>query len=295
MRHLFRSAPTRLTLVAFSLFFTISLLSRLILLVTARHDLTWDASLPGIFACGLAFDVAAGIFAAFGWLLFGALAPLRFLKSRSGRILVLGLMTVFAALLIFITTSEWFFWDEFGARFNFIAVDYLIWTQEVLGNLFESYPMWPILSGILLSGALVTWTLHRKGIFAWALAGTTGWRDRCGAMAIGVTLIFLAGGFVNQSALPAFTNQYHGELAKNGCWSFMAAFKQMELDYNQWYPTLPHETALAQAKQLLVTPNETASAPAVDDLQRSIRGRGPEKRWNVMLICMESFSADYMA
>ena len=60
--------------------------------------------------------------------------------------------------------------------------------------------------------------------------------------------------------MPAFANQYHGELAKNGCWSFIAAFKQMELEYTKWYPKLPHEQALADAKHLLVTPNETATS-----------------------------------
>jgi phosphoglycerol transferase MdoB-like AlkP superfamily enzyme len=295
MRQLFRSAPTRLALVAFSLFFLISLFSRLALLFAARHDLTVDGSLMGIFACGFVFDVAAGMFAAIPWLLLGVIAPVRFLKSRAGGVLIGLMMTVFASALIFITTSEWFFWDEFGARFNFIAVDYLIWTQEVLGNLFESYPMIPILSGIVLAGALATWVMKRKGAFTWALAGTTTWADRCGSLAAGAVLTFLSGWLVSQSSMPAFTNQYHGELAKNGCWSFMAAFKQMELDYTKWYPNLPHEQALADAKRLLVTPSETATSPNVDDLQRSIRHQGPEHRWNVILICMESLSADYMS
>jgi phosphoglycerol transferase MdoB-like AlkP superfamily enzyme len=295
MRQLFRSAPVRLALVGFGLFFSLSLFSRLVLLVTARHDLTWDVSLLGVFASGFVFDVAAGIFAAIPWLLLGVLAPARLLKGKSGMIVMGGIMTIFASALIFITTSEWFFWDEFGARFNFIAVDYLIWTQEVLGNLWESYPMVAIISGIVLAGALVTWALKRKGVFAWAAAGTTTWPDRCGGLAVGAVLSFLAGWFVNQSSMPAFTNQYHSELAKNGCWSFMAAFKQMELEYTKWYAKLPQDQALTEAKRLLVTPNETASSPAVDDLQRSIRHMGPEHRWNVVLICMESLSGDYMA
>lgn len=294
MRQFLSSTPSRLSLVAFSLFFSLSLLSRLILLVTALHDLTWDASLLGVFAIGFIFDVAAGIFAAIPWLLLGVLAPTRLLKSTLGSIMIGGMMTIFASALIFTTTSEWFFWGEFGARFNFIAVDYLIWTQEVLGNLFESYPMIPILSGIVLSGAVVTWLLKRKGVFDWALAGKTTWVDRIGTLAAGTALAFTAGWFVNQSAMPAFTNQYHGELAKNGCWSFMAAFKQMELEYTKWYPTLPHEQALADAKRLLVTPNETATSESPDNLQRSIRGKAREQRWNIIVICMESLSGSYM-
>ena len=40
--------------------------------------------------------------------------------------------------------SEWFFWSEFGVRYNFIAVDYLVYTNEVVGNIMESYPVVPL-------------------------------------------------------------------------------------------------------------------------------------------------------
>src|SRR6478736_5498657 len=228
MRQLFRSSPARLAAIAFSLFFALSLLSRFLLLLTARHDVSWDLSLAGVVGCGFYFDVAAGLFAAIPWLLLGVVAPVRVLKSKLGQLLVAGLMTIYASIFIFITTSEWFFWDEFSARFNFIAVDYLVWTQEVWGNISESYPIVPILAGIMLVGAAVSWLMLRKGVFAWAFAGTTTWLDRCGTLAGGLGLTTLAALFVSQPALPAFTNQYHAELAKNGCWSFFAAFKQME-------------------------------------------------------------------
>ena len=294
MRQLFRSAPARLALVAFSLFFSLSLLSRLALLFTARHDVSWDISVFGILGCGIFYDAAAGLFAAAPWLLLGIIAPVRGLRSRIGQWLIAGLMLVFASIFIFISSSEWFFWDEFNVRFNFIAVDYLIWTQEVLGNISESYPMVPILGGIIFAGGLVAWAMKRKGVFVWTMNGTTTWADRCGGMAAGLGLTSLTFLLVSQSALPAFTNQFNSELAKNGCWSFFAAFKQMELDYTKWYPKLPQDEALATAKKLLVTPSETAASPANDDLRRTITHTGPEQRWNIILICMESLGADFM-
>ena len=44
--------------------------------------------------------------------------------------------------------AEWLFWDEFGTRFNFIAVDYLVYGTEVSHNMYESYPVVYLLSGI---------------------------------------------------------------------------------------------------------------------------------------------------
>jgi hypothetical protein len=34
--------------------------------------------------------------------------------------------------------------NEFGVRYNFIAVNYLIYTNEVIGNIMESYPVIPL-------------------------------------------------------------------------------------------------------------------------------------------------------
>ncbi|GAA5126270.1 LTA synthase family protein [Luteolibacter yonseiensis] len=271
------------------------MISRLALFLQAGHQLTPDSSLLGAFACGLFFDAISGLFAAIPWVLYGAVMPERFLKSIWGKWTTASLMVAFSGLLIFITVSEWFFWNEFGARFNFIAVDYLIWTQEVLGNITESYPMGPILCGIALLSCGLVWLIHGKGIMTWAVTGSARWEASAGWLAAGLGLSTLAAHLVSQSSLPAFSNQYHGELAKNGCWSFFAAFKQMELNYDQWYPRLSQKNALMSAKKLLVTENEQAGGASTEDLHRVIQGRGDEHQWNVMLICMESMSGSYMA
>jgi phosphoglycerol transferase MdoB-like AlkP superfamily enzyme len=295
MSRLFRSVPSRLAVIAFSLFFLISLLSRLLLLIETRHDVTWDLSIAGAFATGVWFDLASALFAIIPWWLLGVLAPVRWLHSRAGKLLLAGLTAAFTVVMIFITTSEWFFWDEFSARFNFIAVDYLIWTQEVLDNITQSYPMGRIMSAIMIFAAVIVWMMHRKGAFTWVTNGTNSWRDRCVWMVVGLALPSLAVLCVNQSSIPSFTNQYHGELAKNGCWSFMAALKQMELDYQRWYLKLPKDQALGEAKLLLSTASEPATSTNIEDLRRSIKGRGPERRWNVILVCMESMSGDYLS
>ena len=56
---------------------------------------------------------------------------------------------LFVLANLFEDVAEAFFWNEFEASFNFIAVDYLIYTKEVIGNIYESYPIIPILIGIL--------------------------------------------------------------------------------------------------------------------------------------------------
>ena len=36
---------------------------------------------------------------------------------------------------MFEEVAELLFWDEFTSRFNFVAVDYLVYTNEVIGNI----------------------------------------------------------------------------------------------------------------------------------------------------------------
>jgi hypothetical protein len=53
---------------------------------------------------------------------------------------VLVVFFVIYVLLILQNGISEYFWNEFGVRYNFIAVNYLIYTNEVIGNILESYP-----------------------------------------------------------------------------------------------------------------------------------------------------------
>jgi len=68
-------------------------------------------------------------------------------KWRSVVLQLIFLLTAF--LLVFNAVSEWFFWNEFSSRYNFIAVDYLIYTNEVIGNIQQSYPLPIIITSVL--------------------------------------------------------------------------------------------------------------------------------------------------
>lgn len=66
-------------------------------------------------------------------------------------------------MLVFVGASEFTFWNEFSSRFNFIAVDYLIYTNEVISNLRESYNL-PLLLAAVGALALVIWGLGARAL-----------------------------------------------------------------------------------------------------------------------------------
>jgi phosphoglycerol transferase MdoB-like AlkP superfamily enzyme len=82
------------------------------------------------------------------------------------------------------------------------------------------------------------------------------------------------------------------ELAGNGLYDLCAAYRNNELDYEQFYRKLPPEEALGRLRDLIRTPEATFTG---DGIERRIAHEGPEKRLNVVLISVESLSAEYMA
>jgi Sulfatase len=267
--------------------------SRIALLVQGRADVAWDGSLLGAFLTGAGYDLIVGLYAAVAWLIFGCLMPGP--ASPRGQWWVgRGIAFLFSITLLFNAVAEWFFWDEFQVRFNFIAVDYLVWTQEVWGNINESYPMPIIFTGLALGAAGLVWALGRWGAFRWIEQAPARWPRALGeaTMWLGWVALTL---FVRQAKIPAFANQYNRELAKNGLYSFGAAFWEMEINYDRFYRTLPGDEAMQRARALLQTPHAALASDQPRDLHRVIKREGEEKRLNVILVCMESQSADFMA
>ena len=64
--------------------------------------------------------------------------------------------------MVLVGAAELTFWNEFASRFNFIAVDYLIYTNEVIGNIRESYNMPLLLSLVAVVALALWWVIVRR-------------------------------------------------------------------------------------------------------------------------------------
>jgi phosphoglycerol transferase MdoB-like AlkP superfamily enzyme len=274
----------------------IGLATRLTLALMSLHELTWGGSLLAALGWGVVFDLGAALLTVVPLVLLLATLPRRFFVERRGRLAAhAGVFAVFW-ILLFVAVAEWVFWIEFDARFNFIAVDYLVYTTEVLGNIRESYELPWIFAGVTAGAATGTWLVKRAGwLDRWLDHADEPARARWTAAAVWFGAAAVTACVLSETTLPAFANNYNRELAKNGVWSFFAAFRANEIDYQQFYPTIPVETAFRRVRGLIGADAAPSPSAAADfDLLRVVHGAGPERRLNIIQITVESLSADFL-
>jgi len=258
---------------------------------------TSPVALLKLFGVGLFYDLVAYFYAIIPFVIYLFLVPSRLFNSRVHRMVALGFFFLVLYGTLFNGFGEWFFWDEFGKRFNFIAVDYLVYTNEVIKNIQESYPM-PLLMGIiLLLTAGLFYGLYRWTGGFWALfSDKSRYRDRLLPTVVLLAIPVLFFLLLNKQSLATSTsaNRYNQELAKNGFYSLFSAFRNNALNYYVFYKTLPNREVLSHYRHLVATPTSQFLSSDLNQTYRIISAQGIEKHYNVMLVMMESMSAGYM-
>lgn len=189
---------------------------------------------------------------------------------------------IYVLLIVFNAVSEYFFYNEFGLRYNFIAVDYLIYTNEVIGNIMESYPVLPLFLIIFAITSTITWFIYKKTKNE--LKDLPNFKQKLvllGSFILlaGISLVCLT--FTTQIKS---TNVFAEEIEANGFPKFYWAFTHNELDYFQFYPQIDQKKAESNFLSQYSDPV----------LTRTINSDQPELKKNVVLISIESLSADFM-
>lgn len=270
-----------------------SMLLRSVLLFKVWPQLDADPLLVGkIYATGFIFDCIT-----FGYMtalcgVYAILAPDRWFNNRVHAALVYACVFITAAVLYFDAAAEYLFFDEFGTRFNFIAVDYLVYTREVIGNIRESYPVNAILAVVLLFAAL-TFASTKKYIGD-AFRGESRLPQRVRAGAVFVALPLLALPFVDLSLTTISKNDYANELAGNGIYDLFSAFRNNELDYGRFYASGDEGKILLTLRDELQERNNRFVSGDFRDMTRVVSNNGREKRLNVIVIIEESMSASFL-
>jgi len=270
-------------------FISISFISRTILLLTDFIQVDVGIfSILKLYGVGLFYDFVASVYYIIPLVIYLTVIPNRLFNTKIHKLIFLSFFFIATYLLIFNAVSEWFFWEEFGKRFNFIAVDYLVYTHEVIHNILESYPI-PLLVSIIfiINSILFVLIVKKTSLFLWIFSSNQTFMQRAKIAVIFLLLPILFFNVLDKQNLSEISdNQYNNELAKNGFYSLFSAFRNNTLDYDKFYKT----------KETSIVMNHLNELEHFNDKHLKVLTNvaTEELKYNVMLIMVESLSAEYM-
>jgi phosphoglycerol transferase MdoB-like AlkP superfamily enzyme len=276
------------------IYIVLSLLSRVIFLAWSFKQVGFNIRyILRAFFTGFVFDTATGLSFLLLYIFYLLLFPKRWIGSWADKIFTWCYLAVILIIIYFSLMAEFPFWDEFGVRFNFIAVDYLIYTYEVVSNINQSYPLPLIITALIAAVALTFLLFHKAGVFKNTFSTGAPVRTR---FLYAIPLLLIAGsllGLMKNKQADFSNNLVINELGKNGVFSFFAALRSNELDYDTFYPTLKEKNAYALVKKNILQENQVYSTPEWDNINRLTKGQS-EHHPNIILIAIESFSGDFL-
>ncbi|WP_205510997.1 LTA synthase family protein [Longitalea arenae] len=282
-------------LFSFIVFFLIiSLLTRLIFLGLYFHkaSITTVLAIPLILGKGLLYDTAVALFFTSAYGVYLLLLPEKWNRSAINKVITYTGSFLVVLIVLFAFFAEFAFWDEFESRFNFIAVDYLVYTFEVINNINQSYPLPWLISAMVALTVLVLFLFYQRNIFYDSFKAFTPVKHRL-IITGSLLAAAIAACFMSNSWADTSPNHYQNELAKAGIFSFFAAFKSNELNYYDFYAK-ENEEKVFQTVRTDLTDELTQFVSNGYSIRRRINNPGTAQRPNVILVTIESFSADFM-
>lgn len=278
------------------LYMAFSLLIRIAFSIWSAGDASYSLyNVSRAYGIGFAYDLAVGMSFLFGYAVYLILLPARWIGSVFDRVCTYSYLSIMLFIMYFSLMAEVPFWEEFATRFNFIAVDYLIYTYEVVANINQSYPL-PLLIGGMVAIILGTfWLLKKTGARRNTFNAKSGFfrRFTIGLPTLLLTPILLT--ILNNKQAEFSENVVVNEIGKNGVFSFFAAFRSNELDYDAFYPKVAESEVYPVLRQDLKQLNQTYPLCLPDDVMRFTKGDQTVKEDtpNIVLVVIESFSADF--
>ena len=271
----------------------VSLATRIVLSVRALSaGQLSPAEMPRILLVGTGYDAIAALVITAAFVLWLTLMPERWFHQRWHRAVIWTGFAVTVFGLIYLGAVEYFFFDEFDARFNFVAVEYLIYPHEVFVNIWQSYPVAQVLIATAAITALLLWLA--RGVIRAGLNAVQRFPKRlpwgmavCGALAA-MHFAF------NINSGRNHVNRVADELAANGLYTFFNAAINNHLDYNQFYATVDHDQAIARARKIVAQSNTTFIPGALHPLARHVSYSEPAKPLHVVVLLEESLGAEFV-
>jgi len=276
-------------------FLLVSLLLRILFMVWQHADVSWNiVAIARTLFTGMFFDIGVCSFVIFPAVLYYLLFPNKFVGSLLDTILIYFFFTLTVFILVFVFFAEITFWEEFRTRFNFIAVDYLIYTHEVIRNIQESYPLPLLVSGVLFFSFSIIYLVYKNGIFTKTFLAGAPLKNKLSLFFTSLLIMGFYIFFIRNTQAEWSSNRYNNEISKSGIYSFFAEFRNNQMKYTDFYTSIDEHKACALVKKKIMS-HGVEFQKSDFCIRRNIKDSIPsEAKPNVIFILMESMSASFM-
>ena len=279
----------------FIIFATLSFFLRALFFFLQRSDIDFTpVIIVKSLGLGLFFDLLALSYIALIPLAYYTFIPTKFFNSTKHQIANRIFYFLFLFVIVFSCFSEVIFWDEFQTRLNFIAVDYLIYTTEVIANIIESYPIVLLVSVVIAIAAVIFFCTYKKII----IQKQENFFCRVKNFIIFCTALVAAFFAVDSSKLSRISsNNYVNEISLNGIYQLFSAYHNNQIDYDQLYASEDLGSATNNLRKLILAQEPQSKFLNDEDISRQIAQpkKGDEKKYNVIFVAIESLSAEFLA
>ena len=279
--------------LVFWLFLIISMITRTVLLIKSIDVIELSfTEIAKIYLIGAFYDFVSAGYLVIPFVIYLLFMPQKFFEHTAHRMVTYIFMYILLFGAVFLAFSEWFFWDEFSVRFNFIAVDYLLYTKEVIGNIRESYPMGTLLSVIAAVAGVIFYIIFKLRYIENILNTKSSIKQRLKPAFAYLLIPALSFASISDDFSKISKNQYSNELAKSGLYSLFAAFRNNTLDYDTFYITHKQDDVFSNLRNMI--DDGSGKFLNTNDITREIAKVGEEKDYNVMMIVVESLSGKFL-
>jgi len=277
-------------------FLLLSFLLRIVFMIWHFEEISFKISnLFLTFGLGFLFDLGLCAMISLPFVIYIALIPNRWIGSLFDKSVIYFFSTLILFILVFTFLAEITFWEEFKNRFNFIAVDYLIYTFEVLANIQQSYNL-PLLIAVVVAFTLgVIYLFYKKKAYVQTFTTKVALKTRVLVLLICSLVVIFYAYFIPNNLAETTSNRYNTEISKAGIYSFFAAFRNNQISYQKFYTRIDNQKALSLVRSKLKESNSTFNSAAfpihrlitkIDTIETTQK--------NVVFILVESLSASFL-
>jgi len=276
-------------------FLVLSQFLRIVFFIWQSDEVSWNViDFLRTLLTGLFYDLGTVAFIAMSSVFYYTIVPNKWIGSFLDKALIYFFTSLTVFILVFTFFAELTFWDEFKTRFNFIAVDYLIYTHEVVANIKQSYPLPVLIGGVLLLTLLFLFIFSKKQAFQTTFSSKVNLKTRLGVLITTIVIGLFFGFFITNNQAEWSSNRYNSEISKSGIYSFFAAFRNNQMEYVDFYTSINNDKAFKIIKNKLADRNSVYSTNNYAIHRKIIDSVPSLENKNVVFILVESLSGSFL-